>query len=90
MDAGDGNPVATANRELAEETDYTSGSGRLQASLSPIRGTTHTNRRHVILAQYAQRTQEPLLEPDESTIVVRMPVDEAIQIALRGGMVHAQ
>jgi 8-oxo-dGTP pyrophosphatase MutT (NUDIX family) len=89
MDAADQDPIATARRELAEETGYTCDTCRLIGSLSPNPGT-HTNRAHVVLAQSARYTRPPTPEADEDLTVVRMPVEEAIQAALTGDMVHVQ
>ena len=89
MDASDGDPAATAARELVEETGYTAPSFRRLASLSP-NPATHTNRLHVVLAEGARPTRQPTPEPDESITVVRMPADEALRLALGGDMVHAQ
>jgi 8-oxo-dGTP pyrophosphatase MutT (NUDIX family) len=88
-DQADPGPVETAARELAEETGYTASSFRLLASLSP-NPATHNNRVHVVLAKPAQLTQKAAPEPEENITVVRMPVGDALQMALRGEMVHAQ
>jgi 8-oxo-dGTP pyrophosphatase MutT (NUDIX family) len=89
MDTQDGDPVTTAARELAEETGYTAGAFRLLASLSP-NPATHTNRLHVVLGESVQLTKEPAMDVEENIVVVRMPALEALQMALRGDMVHAQ
>lgn len=88
MDAQDGDPLTTAARELVEETGYTAASFRLLASLSP-NPATHTNRLHVVLGQVAQLVQEPCLDAGENIVVVRIPAVEALQMALKGDMVHA-
>jgi 8-oxo-dGTP pyrophosphatase MutT (NUDIX family) len=89
MDAADETPVTTAARELTEETGYTASSLRLLASLSP-NPATHTNRVHVVLAQPALCIGPAAPEPSEDIALVRMPVVEAIETALSGGMAHAQ
>ena len=89
MDAQDRDPLATAARELAEETGYTCDNCCLVGSLSPNPGT-HTNRAHVVLAQPVHLTRPPAPEADEDLTIVRMPVREAVHAALTGDMVHAQ
>jgi 8-oxo-dGDP phosphatase len=89
MDANDRDPIATAMRELAEETGYSCDRCRLVGSLSPNPGT-HTNRAHVVLAKPAHLTRPPTPEADEDITVIRMPVGDAVQAALTGEMVHVQ
>jgi 8-oxo-dGDP phosphatase len=88
MDADDESPIATAARELREETGYTADTFHHLASLSP-NPATHTNRVHVVLARPIRHIGSPTPEPDESVTVVRVPVSEAIRIALSGEMVDA-
>ncbi len=89
MDAQDASPVATAARELVEETGYTASGFRLLASLSP-NPATHTNEVHVVLAQQAVITKLPAPETEEDIIVLRLPADEVLEIAMQGKMVHSQ
>jgi len=89
MDAADTDPVKAAARELAEETGYSAKAFRLLASLSP-NPATHTNQVHVVLAQPAQWVKPPDPEPEEGINVIRIPAAEALRMALRGEMVHAQ
>jgi len=89
IDAADVGPVEAAARELTEETGYTADVYRLLASLSP-NPATHTNKVHVVLAQPAHWMKPPEPDPEESITVVRIPADEALHLALRGEMVHAQ
>lgn len=89
MDATDESPVITAARELAEETGYTAQTLNLLASLSP-NPATHTNRVHVVLARPALLTGRPAPDPAENITLVRMPLNDAVQMALRGEMMHAQ
>ena len=84
----DEGPVAATARELAEETGYTAGSFSLVSSLSP-NPATHNNRVHVILAKGAALTQPPEPEADEDITVLRVPVEEAVRLALAGEMVQA-
>jgi 8-oxo-dGTP pyrophosphatase MutT (NUDIX family) len=88
VDLADDNPITAAARELAEETGYTTEAIRLLASLSP-NPATHTNRLHVVLAQSVLCTRPPAPEPDENISVVRVPVDEALNMALGGEIMHA-
>jgi 8-oxo-dGTP pyrophosphatase MutT (NUDIX family) len=89
VDASDGSPVAAASRELIEETGYTATSLRLLTSLSP-NPATHANRVHVVLAQPAYCAGPASPEPTENISLVRMPLKDAIEMALSGSMVHAQ
>jgi 8-oxo-dGTP pyrophosphatase MutT (NUDIX family) len=89
MDPAEIDPVTTAARELVEETGYGANSLRLLASLSPNPGT-HTNRVHVVLAQPAHCARPPTPEPSETIAVIRMPAADALQMALRGELIHAQ
>jgi 8-oxo-dGTP pyrophosphatase MutT (NUDIX family) len=88
MDAGDESPITAAARELAEETGYTADAFRLVTSLSP-NPATHTNRVHLILAQPARFIGPATPEPDENVVVVRVPVSEALRMALSGEIIDA-
>jgi 8-oxo-dGTP pyrophosphatase MutT (NUDIX family) len=89
MDAADTDPAEAAARELAEETGYSAESFRVLASLSP-NPATHRNRVHVVLARPAGWTRPPEPEPQENITVERLPAAEALAMALRGELVHAQ
>lgn len=68
---------------------YTSEETRLVASLSPNLGT-HTNKAHVVLARAVRLTHPPATGPDEDITVIRMPVVEAVELALSGAMIQVQ
>lgn len=88
VDEGEIDPAAAAARELEEETGYRAGNIRLIASLSP-NPATHTNRLHVSLATGVTLAGAQNLSGSEAIEVVRLPVAEALQRALTGGMVQA-
>ena len=87
-DPDDADMCAAAARELAEETGYAAPSMRLIQSLTP-NPATHTNRIHVLLAEGVRPAGGKLSEPSETIEVVRMPIAEAVAVALAGGIVQA-
>jgi 8-oxo-dGTP pyrophosphatase MutT (NUDIX family) len=88
MDAGDPDAAAAAARELEEETGYRAPSIRHIAALSP-NPATHANRLHVSLAEGVTPTGAQHLDGSEAIEIVRLPVAEAVRIALSGGMIQA-
>ena len=88
MDAAEFDPVTAGMRELAEETGYVSANNCLVASLSP-NPATHSNRLHVVLASDAVLGTGASPETTEDLRLERLPVEEAVRLALAGEMVHA-
>jgi ADP-ribose pyrophosphatase len=87
MEAGE-DPVHAARRELLEETGYGGGSARLLGSVRPnpaIQG----NSCHLVFLDGV--TPQAALDWDEheEILVALMPVDEVLQLARSGGIVHA-
>lgn len=85
MDAGDADPLATARRELLEETGYTAAEFRPVVSLRP-NPATHTNRVHTVLALGAAWRQPPAPEPGEDMTTELLPVAELLRGLPAGGM----
>lgn len=89
VDASDGGDLAfAASRELMEETGYRAPSLVHIQSVTP-NSATHANRMHVFLAEGVVPGGAQKLEPGEAIEVVRLPIAEAVRLALTGGMVHA-
>jgi 8-oxo-dGDP phosphatase len=90
MDPGEADPLAAATRELLEETGYGNAERTtLVASLSP-NPPTHTNPAHFVLLEGVSYVQPVQDHPIEVIEVVRMPWREALQLAMSGGISHAQ
>lgn len=87
MDATDADVVATAARELREETGYTGGRLEHLAALSPD-PARNDNRLHLVRAVgVAAGTAQP--EASEDLEVVLASRDEVLGWARSGGIVHA-
>ncbi len=68
-------PLATARRELAEETGYTSDRWTLLGSVHP-NPAFQDNRCYHLLAEGARRTVEPVLDPGETIDVELYPLSD--------------
>jgi 8-oxo-dGTP pyrophosphatase MutT (NUDIX family) len=88
MDAGERDPLVTAARDLEEETGYVSKDLRLVTRLSP-NPATHSNAICLVLAMNAEPLGERNLDETEELEVMCVTCDEAVQMALSGGMVQA-
>ncbi len=79
MDAADADPVATARRELMEETGFAADRWQLVSSLYP-NPATHTNRIHAVLATGCRRVGRPRLEDGEEGLTVQcLPVAHVLR-----------
>ncbi|CAN5150568.1 NUDIX hydrolase [soil metagenome] len=87
MEPADANPLAAGARDLAEENGYTARTWRLVSSLSP-NPANHSNRCHILLATDLAQTTEPADDPTERLRLVRLPLAEAVGLALSGGMIQ--
>lgn len=87
MDEGE-TPLATAKRELLEETGHVADGWRYVVGLSP-NPSTHTNRMHLALASDARRVRTPALDATEDVVVEHIPWREALAMALTGEVVNA-
>lgn len=88
IDKGETDPAAAAARELMEETGYRAPSIRHVLTLSP-NTATHANRMHVALAEDVKPTGTQDLDGSEAIEIVRVPVAEAVRLAMTGGIVQA-
>ncbi|KAB1075778.1 NUDIX hydrolase [Methylobacterium planeticum] len=87
MDPGETDLLAVAARELREETGYVGTSLTHLATLS-VDPARYANRLHLVRATgLAAGSASP--EPTEDIDVVLVPRDEAIRMALSGGIVNA-
>lgn len=87
MEAADADPLAAGARELAEETGYHATDWRVVTSLSP-NPANQANLCHIVLATGVRLETAPADDPLERVRVVRLPVSEAVDLALSGGMVQ--
>jgi ADP-ribose pyrophosphatase len=86
-DPEDASPEAAVRRELLEETGYTGERFLATGCYSP-NPASHTNLVHCFLATDVVRTHDPHPDDTEHLEVVLMPLDEAIDLAKRGGFVQ--
>ena len=87
-DPEDASPEAAVRRELLEETGYTGERFAATGCYSP-NPASHTNLVTCFLATDVVRTHDPRPDDTEHLEVVLMPLDEAIDLAKRGGFVQA-
>ncbi|MGO4387688.1 NUDIX hydrolase [Microvirga sp. 2YAF29] len=88
VDPEDPSPLATAARELEEETGYVAEHWRYFGKHSP-NPATHTNFCHTVLAQGLSLSGKFLNDPTEQIEVVRVPVQDAARLAAEGIIVNA-
>ncbi|MDL2402320.1 NUDIX hydrolase [Rhizobium mayense] len=87
MDASDANPVEAAARELREETGLSASEWEYVGALAP-NPATHSNLSHIVLARNVEITMKPADDPTERTRLIRMPIRQAIGLALEGKMIQ--
>lgn len=89
LDAPDEEPVAAARRELAEETGLAARQWSVLVDVALSPGFTDEAVR-VYLAEGLSAVHRPPPEHEEADLeVVRVPLDEAVTMALRGEIVNA-
>lgn len=88
MDSGEADPIAVAQRELAEETGYQGGCFRLLVALG-VQPASASNRAHLVLAE---GVEPGLAHPEacEDIEVVRVPREEARALAISGAILNAK
>ena len=78
MEASDSDPIATAQRELLEESGYAAAEWRLVSSIHTDPAKM-TNRFHTVLAIGCHRVASPKLETGEEGLTVRcMPIADVV------------
>jgi len=87
MDVSDASPVEAAARELREETGLSSTGWDYVGKLAP-NPATHTNLAHIVIASNVALTAKPADDTTERTRLIRMPIRQAIELALEGKMIQ--
>jgi 8-oxo-dGTP pyrophosphatase MutT (NUDIX family) len=87
MDASDANPIEAAARELREETGLSSADWDYVGKLAP-NPATHTNLSHIVIARNVELAAKPADDPTERIRLIRMPIRQAIELALKGKMIQ--
>ncbi|MFT4183997.1 MAG: NUDIX hydrolase [Rhizobium sp.] len=87
VDTSDASPVEAAARELREETGLSATDWEYVGSLAP-NPATHTNLCHIVLARNVELTATPADDPTERIRLIRMPIRQAVAMALEGKMIQ--
>lgn len=87
MDASDANPIEAAARELREETGLSSTDWDYVGKLAP-NPATHTNLAHIVIARNVELASKPADDPTERIRLIRIPIWQAIELALEGKMIQ--
>ncbi|AYG65614.1 MULTISPECIES: NUDIX hydrolase [unclassified Rhizobium] len=87
VDASDASPVEAAARELREETGLSSIDWEYVGKLAP-NPATHTNHSHIVIARNVELATKPAEDPTERIRLIRMPIRQAIELALEGKMIQ--
>lgn len=87
VDTSDASPIEAAARELREETGLTAADWEYVGSLA-ANPATHTNLCHIVLARNVQLTATPADDPTERIRLIRMPIRQAVAMALEGKMIQ--
>ena len=87
VDASDEGPVEAAARELREETGLASTDWEYVGKLAP-NPATHTNHSHIVIARNVELASRPTDDPTERICLIRMPIRQAIELALEGKMIQ--
>lgn len=87
VDEGE-SPEQAAQRELKEETGYTSAEWKLIGRSNP-NPAIQSNTMHYFLAVGCKRTAEPSLDPNESVVTKLVPARNVRELILSGDIRHA-
>ena len=79
--------MATALRELREETGYVGEGARVLGSVHP-NPAIQSNRCHFVLVERAVASSAMEWDTDEEIAVTTQPVDDVLALARRGGITH--
>lgn len=88
MDEEDESPLQTAQRELLEETGYTS-ERFIEVGKAYPNPATHTNLTYSFLALDVEKIGQQSLDETEEIEVSLMPFDELVSMAKEGGLPQA-
>jgi 8-oxo-dGTP pyrophosphatase MutT (NUDIX family) len=86
MEAGE-DPVMAGLRELREETGFSGAPAKLLGSVHP-NPAIQANRCHFVFVDAAVKAHELEWDADEEIHVTTQPVDEVLDLAHSGGIVH--
>ena len=84
----DASPLVAAQRELCEETGYTSDAFVETGRVSP-NSANHANLTYCFLATAVERIGEPVADETEHVETVCLPLPEVIELARRGELLQA-
>lgn len=87
IDEGE-SPEQAAQRELKEETGFTSSEWKLIGRSNP-NPAIQNNTMHYFLASRCERTAEPSLDPNESVVTKLTPARDVRALILSGDVRHA-
>jgi 8-oxo-dGTP pyrophosphatase MutT (NUDIX family) len=88
IESTDANPLIAGARELQEETGYGGPNWQSVGRLSP-NPASHNNLCHVVVALGVSFQKAPVDDPAERVRVVRLPIPDAIHLAMSGGIIQA-
>ena len=88
MDKGETDPVATAVRELREETGFEGRNARLLGSIRP-NPAIMSNTCHTVLIEDCELRHAVEFDQGEDIVTRVLPVDEAIKLAAAGSIRHS-
>lgn len=88
MDADDESPLQTAQRELLEETGYTSKQF-IEVGKTYPNPATHNNLTYSFLALDVEKVSQQHLDETEEIEVSLVPLEELVSIAKKGGIPQA-